>query len=53
MAEGNNLQLRVATTPAITDLTPLGTSTLPGKFNIGLRVFWILSLEYYNKNFQA
>ncbi|KUM63664.1 hypothetical protein ACN42_g3424 [Penicillium freii] len=30
MAEGNNLQLRVATTPAITDLTPLGTSTFPG-----------------------
>ncbi|OQE44959.1 hypothetical protein PENCOP_c002G03451 [Penicillium coprophilum] len=27
--EGNNLQLRVAT-PAITDSTPLGTSTLPG-----------------------
>ncbi|CAI7578079.1 hypothetical protein PCG10_000158 [Penicillium crustosum] len=30
MAEGNNLQLRVATTPAIADLTPLGTSTFPG-----------------------
>ncbi|KAJ5492218.1 Oxo-4-hydroxy-4-carboxy-5-ureidoimidazoline decarboxylase [Penicillium expansum] len=31
MAEGSNyLQLRVATTPAITDLTPLGTSTFPG-----------------------
>ncbi|OQE10449.1 hypothetical protein PENVUL_c004G10230 [Penicillium vulpinum] len=29
MAEGNNLQLRVAMTPAIADLTPLGTSTFP------------------------
>lgn len=35
MAEGNNLQLRVATTPAITDLTPLGTSTFPGKLDFG------------------
>ncbi|OQE32598.1 hypothetical protein PENFLA_c001G06569 [Penicillium flavigenum] len=30
MAEGNNLQLRVATSPAITDSNPLGTSTFPG-----------------------
>ncbi|CAG8909162.1 unnamed protein product [Penicillium egyptiacum] len=31
MAEGsNNLQLRVATSPAISDSTPLGTSTFPG-----------------------
>jgi hypothetical protein len=45
MAEGNNLQLRVATSPAITDSNPLGTSTFPGKSHFG---FWILDYESPN-----
>ncbi|KAJ5250597.1 hypothetical protein N7489_001007 [Penicillium chrysogenum] len=34
MAEGNNLQLRVATSPAITDSNPLGTSTFPATSDV-------------------